>query len=703
MALTFATGTNTLVTWGFGLGDVAALAGAGRAVGNWIRAPKRDQDLLDFLAASSESIIQRRGLVNTVALHERWDKTLVLLKNGRRHNIQTPSGRPLVENMTNFTWFMSMVVAALDSAVSAKMMRTIVCRFLMAAIGNENDGVDYLKHEVKYHIEGWLSIAVVRRISVCARAAWNNLGTRGKHLPGEIPQTDDQEILRLILWIVQGKENKFYTASSDVLAFALVLNEIGLELLIEGSENSTHDERYLVVCLSSLPILYPFGFESGDRHNRFGMRIPLNEMEECVSLWPGDSSLRNSRRHTFLTGAQAAEGTRLVVCMGHYPMDEEDLDVRYVVKLDNDVGSGRLLPSTYEMSSLCLMAETAQSAKGMKILVDRWPTQSRDTLSNWLGEVQLDQVGESEIRHFDPMTRECMAQLQTFLMGYYYQLLRPLIDFSQLQVQEAYGSWGWEDLQLIKVVRALKIGKSFYRENEIDRHDMMKVVGYLFAGADYHEQLRPLRAGTVGLLGKLALVTSSLMGDVDTPQKVGRFYLLDIDSSCLPSSSRGLILGGARRICCKMEVTRDPTNIDLEVIQQKQPDFTSHVEPDWDFDVQRVLVAYRYKGRIIHRVNPIQMDISILISWIPPVEEEKISQRLDRAVTISLEELYGGQIHRLGEDYHKDYHTDAKLIYMTMLLPKARACLTAMRGGNATLRSNCLTAANDKWRGAIIA
>lgn len=88
--------------WGFSAGDIAALAGAGRAVGNWLMAQARDRSLLEFQQVDPNDVILRKGLIDRFALHDRWDTKLTLLKNGRRRVIQPPGGRA-VENIGSFT------------------------------------------------------------------------------------------------------------------------------------------------------------------------------------------------------------------------------------------------------------------------------------------------------------------------------------------------------------------------------------------------------------------------------------------------------------------------------------------------------------------------------------------------------------------------------------------------------------------------
>ena len=42
-------------------------------------------------------------------------------------------------------------------------------------------------------------------------------------------------------------------------------------------------------------------------------------------------------------------------------------------------------------------------------------------------------------------------------------------------------------------------------------------------------------------------------------------------------------------------------------------DFTSHIEPDWDNDVQACNIVFRYRGRIIRRFSPLQMEIALTL------------------------------------------------------------------------------------------
>ncbi|MCJ1287592.1 hypothetical protein MMC26_006944 [Xylographa opegraphella] len=705
----------TLTSWGFGAGDIAVMAGAGRFVGNWLMAQRRDRALLDFLALEPEDILQRKGLVDTVALHNRWDKKLVLLKNGKRHVITHSSTGSVVENMDSFTWFMSLLIATLDAAVGSKTLKELVVSLLLDIIGDKTTGsVDYLLNEAQQHITGWRSSACVRSISHTARSIWQRLAREGKHLPGEIPGTDSPEILRLLTWIISGPSCRFTTTSTDIMCLAAILSELGLELLVIDYDGRAFDENRLVVSFSSLPLFHSLTLEASESTKRRGMRIPLNDLKECVSLWPCDGNRRNQYRTIFTYGARAAEGVDLVVSGDRYSLDEEEIDVCYITKQSAKSLEKRAGEEDISILNSFLLLPTLRAAQYVTKLTRNWPSRSRHEIGFWLEEVNMSKSTDEEISHFGTGTRKCLAELQVFLLGYWYTVLQPLVNTSQLPDQEAYGSWGWNDIQVAKACRRLTMAKD-PDNHRFPRFEIIRLIGYLFAGAEYDEQLLPLKNRSVGVLGKLALVTAGLMGGADTPDKVGMFFLLDIDASCIPSNSRGIILSGLRKLCPKVTTQSIPQTISQSLAESPSgdEDFSSHIEPDWGYDTQRVLVAYRDRGRIVHRVSPIDGDLAVLTSWVEPVrpvKEVKPADKLFAAVIRArLEEYHGGVQIR-----HRDL-TEAEIaspsepeigiVILTNSLPKARACIVSMYGaGVAALCSNSFAkAAEDTTSAAIIA
>ncbi|KAL8754099.1 MAG: hypothetical protein Q9184_005221 [Pyrenodesmia sp. 2 TL-2023] len=218
---------------------------------------------------------------------------------------------------------------------------------------------------------------------------------------------------------------------------------------------------------------------------------------------------------------------------------------------------------------------------------------------------------------------DALHWLQAFFLGYWYQLLLPLLDTTQLATQEAFGSWAWGDIHCLNMFRKLVHTRLHQRKQSrrvymLYRFEVMKLVGYLFGGAEI-SQVETLKFGAIGILGKLPVLYTSLVGC--RPGNFGMFSLLDIDPSCIPSGTNGVVspgnAGNAIK-CTQNDSITDATRLGLTLLEDvgvaklqgsSMNDFTIHIEPDLDYDSQTCLITYRHRGRIVHRLNPRQVDL----------------------------------------------------------------------------------------------
>jgi len=76
-------------------------------------------------------------------------------------------------------------------------------------------------------------------------------GTEGLHLPGNIPDADSSEVVRLMVWLASGKSSKFITNSSDTACFTRVLADLGLELVMVERDVRSQNKNRLTVVLST--------------------------------------------------------------------------------------------------------------------------------------------------------------------------------------------------------------------------------------------------------------------------------------------------------------------------------------------------------------------------------------------------------------------------------------------------------------------
>lgn len=702
MALSFTTAWD-LVNISIGAGDIAVIAGVGRSVGTWLMAQHEDAGWLSLLNITSDDILQRRGLIDTTNLHRRWDNELTLLENGKPKKIRHPSGNgALVESMDRFTWFMTLVVAALDAVFDSQTVRHFVPTLLLTILRDRtNNGEEILVRGLKKHIEGWRTAGCVRGISVAARDTWERLMFEKKHLPGNIPKQDANEAQRLLLWIATGRENRFETSSSDVLCLAQIMASIGCDQLRTTTKVAEAcDESHLLAVLntSSTPILAQL--LRPVTSFRRGMRIPLRDPGESVFMWDGDTSEGMERRDIFLKGMQASEDVNLVVARGSdtlYTREDTFLDVFYVVRKNNTASLPRQDRNSYRILKNFFLAPTPGTVDGLNYLVRGWSSANLGILGQWLMDLDPDKDTDEPLRHLEKDVQKHVSELIIFLLGYYYGILMPLINTSQLSHHAAIGSWGWNDMHALRVFRAFNISADIDYDGRFARKDVLKLLGYLFAGADWADQLRYLPNQAVGLVGKLTIVTSSLMGEADSPEKVEKFWLLDIDPSCIPCAQNGVILSGRQEQCASTEPIHSPMEVDVsDTPKPVLKDFTSHIEPDWDHDSQKVLVAYRHDGRIVHRISPFESDLRTLHSWTEPAETTMFKH--PRAYPVSLSEFLGGYIVKDQPDWHSGSPRVEQGVVLCHFMPKARTCINAMYPGTAKLCSNNISKTAE-WEG----
>lgn len=178
MAVSFPGGSLALANWGISVGDIAVIAGAERKASTRMFAQFKDQNLLDWMNIDVDAVLVRKGLCETVELHNRWDTKITLVQNGQKKSIMSSKGGtkvPVIEIMGRFTWLMTLITAALDATMQKSTMHELLVRFLLRLFEEKKSEEEFLKNEAALHIQGWLSAACVRSIALKARNLWDTL------------------------------------------------------------------------------------------------------------------------------------------------------------------------------------------------------------------------------------------------------------------------------------------------------------------------------------------------------------------------------------------------------------------------------------------------------------------------------------------------------------------------------------------------
>ncbi|KAL9080513.1 MAG: hypothetical protein Q9157_000747 [Trypethelium eluteriae] len=644
MALTFAAGSSKLISWGFSVGDVATIAGAGRKAGNWLMAQMQDRNLLDFLKLDIDSVFVRRGLVDVIKLHQRWDSKITLLRNGTPIDVSNPAGGhlPVIENMDRFTWLMTLIIAALDAAVEPRQVRRLVTDFLCKMFEDTPDGIEYLLREIPHHIQGWRSSACVRGLLKKADNVWTELGIQGQHWPGWIPELDYREIIRLLLWLSTTTELQLSTSSSDAFGFALVLHELGLDqirCLRKADLNlQTDNVQSTVDIVLDLSSMSDTAMRSQKRA-REGMRVPLAHMEECMSLFPGSRDISGRLRTLFEDGMEAASNGEVELLATDIGSAGWDFEYAISDKSD-DSKKYRNETLLVRIFRAYLPAHSTRMSRCVQELLTTWaPEEIKELEKNTTDSerISIDRVRE---------------ELQALLLGYYYALLRPLVDCSSLDQQEVYGSWGFHSHRFLDLIQTT-IRLSKRSTVKVSKHDsvqhfsreaMLSLTAFLFAGGEAGLPVFETGGKTIGITSKLSLISSILLGKATRVDHAPIYCLLDCDTSSIPSTTSGLIRDSsssaagitAKRVpgdsrsgsmenlltCLRLD-NYDGTSEKEADNNDFDTDFTCNIEPDWENDVTSVILAFRHNGRIISRMPALSI-LRALVSWKETLENDII-------------------------------------------------------------------------------
>ncbi|KAE8449385.1 hypothetical protein EG329_008286 [Mollisiaceae sp. DMI_Dod_QoI] len=371
----------------------------------------------------------------------------------------------MVESMDRFTWCMTLIVATLDAAVDTRMVRVVLQRLMIKILEDRTDAgsEELLVNGLKKHLEGWRSAACVRGISLEARAVWKRSLKQGKHLPGNIPESDSSEI-------------------EHVYCLAEISENIGLGDQLKSSRDIRSDcdesQMLLILDTSHVPVYDIVLSNISKLELRRGMRIPLDSMEESVSLWGGDTMRGNARRDIFTSGMRASDGVKLVVALKSqalYAMDEDLLDVYYIVKKDSNADLPRMEKDVYRLLDVFFLASTPGTAAGLRKLVESWPSDSISKIGWWLQDLHADRDTDDELNSLDTATTRDLTDLIVFVLGYYYALLKPLLITTELSEQEAIGSWGYNDIQVLRVLRQFKLSADADYEGRFSRHAVLRL------------------------------------------------------------------------------------------------------------------------------------------------------------------------------------------------------------------------------------
>lgn len=507
---------------------------------------------------------------------------------------------------------MTLITACLDATLTARSVASVICGFVARLFTDKMplDIEEYISREIPQHISGWRSTATVRKICPRAQDIWSKLEKQGVHQPGYIPEEEIEELIRMLFWLVSKDSDVFYTTSSDIYSLGIMLAELGFEPLRPTTEKKEHAECGSITLVKTdeadiLPMNHQVKRQVGIRR---GIRVPLANMEDAViSFCPDNPDESDRRRMRFAEGMRSAADISFSALVASKESRNAGLAIR--------VSSKQHAPSpndqVFTLMDRYFLFLTNQLLYSLTKFVKGWNIGRKDL--KYLSELGTEVLpGEEE--------GDLGQAFQIFLLGYYYCALGSIVDTSQLLREEVLGSWGWRDPLFFRHLRNLTKTrlKTGNRENLYWRFSFLRLVGYLFAGAE-DESLALVNNEAASLVGKITVLTPGLLGDADTPEKLSKLFLLDVDTSAIPTNGQGIIKTAKSSNVQTRIATNYVKSLPLEMGASTScgQDFTSHIEPAWGYNINLVQVVYRLKGRLVTKVDPLETEDSVLRFWPP--------------------------------------------------------------------------------------
>ena len=176
-----------------------------------------------------------------------------------------------------------------------------------------------------------------------------------------------------------------------------------------------------------------------------------------------------------------------------------------------------------------------------------------------------------------------------------YKLLSALLDASLLSLPEAFGYWKYNDINFLRRIAAfVDHQRDMSPLSSFSRSSVLALIAYMFAGAedqtvDSLEQ-RATIAMPRGVVAKLTVISQVYLGNITNFSDCEKFALLDVDTSCIPCNTRGIIMEGASAHVAPvhpMENSFPISNLNMINLQCHLEDFTTQIEPDWGYDCQK--------------------------------------------------------------------------------------------------------------------
>ena len=425
-------------------------------------------------------------------------------------------------------------------------------------------------------------------------------------------------------WLLGDNSEEFITASSDIRGIAICLKLIGFDQLGVSDESEiSEDHPYRLKYLpNSIFMRGHKGWK--DRQRTVCTTVSLSQPEESLTKFPIDHLTASRCRFAWKYGAEASLAVHIGV--GTEPVDTADPEgaEKFEELQYQFIQSGAELfradSGHFPLASAHAFFVNREFVRGLESALDQ---ESDETLTWILAQTRnMDQEPEVDPSHISSGMVEknrinSYTVFQAFMMGYYYSLfVFNLMDTEKLTIKTIDGAWGFRDTKFLALMRS---GRTLLKNTgmRMARTSMLTILAMLTTGnaeSDLERGRRGRARGPLlGFIGKRTIIINSIIGPCHSPMVIGRFTILDCDTSGIPCDSSGYVKSGVPVPYMDGRTMRRPESLGKSCVKNvgahsPMEDFTRHIEADWNGNPDEMLLVFRYRGRRLGSVDPSDAD-----------------------------------------------------------------------------------------------
>jgi hypothetical protein len=373
--------------------------------------------------------------------------------------------------------------------------------------------------------------------------------------------------------------------------------------------------------------------------------VNLQYPEESLAKFPVDSATANQCREAWSAGVEVASHIEVKACVGK---GKRGAALAYQLNslAEQPAGRTRYRSPVYRLAaSLALVLDHE-----IVVALQRVLREVSDATVKWLC-ADIQNMIQAEDSDEDPFATKVLGGefegvehvdqhdlvkinsftiLQSFFMGYFYAVFGALLDTDALLIPVVEGAWGFRSLDFLHLM-AMNVSYT-NRISEDDKQPatttrtlssnaILEIMSRLFLCHEISTSSMDSFStfGTpIGLVQTRALLLRSLVMPCHKLSEIGRFILLDMDASGVPTNKVGIVISGTGDLRRNLFEEEYPLLNAMKAISGTA-DATSHIEADWDQDPESTLLCVRYQGRRLRTLNPSLAELFLLKTiTVPP-------------------------------------------------------------------------------------